>query len=118
MLPKNAITAIDEMKDTEEKKLLEIIKEKGIPFKEKCDGYAVKMEEDKQIDYKDWEGNERTLKVPAGSYVMVDNDCRYPKIVTAEDFEAKNKFLEKKKDAPKKPKEPGLGIEIVAGEYE
>lgn len=117
MLPQDAVKRIDEMKDTEEKQLLEILKEKGKPFVQKCDGYAVKMEEDKQIDYKDWENNERTLKVPAGSYVIVDSGCHCPKIVTADDFESKNKIVEDKSDKPMENKSnndaPTIGMELL-----
>ena len=112
MLPSKAVERIDDMKDTEEKKLLEILKDKGQPFVKKCDGYAVKMDEDKQIDYKDWEGNERTLKVPAGSYVVVDADCHCPQIRTADDFESKNKIVEKKKEEKKKDS-PVIGMELM-----
>ena len=103
----------EEMKETEEKQLLKLL-ENGKPFVRKHDGYAVKMEEDKQIEYKDWEENERTLKVPAGSYVVVDAKCQYPKIVTAEDWESKNKFIdEPKKETPKKESGPKIGIELM-----
>lgn len=117
MLPENSIKAIDEMKDTEEKKLLEILKEEGKPFVKKCDGYAVKMDEDKQIDYKDYEDNERTLKVPKGSYVVVDSDCRCPRIQTSEDFESKNKIMGEEKSA-EKPKDngPKVGMQLYAEE--
>lgn len=104
----------EEMKDTEEKQLLKLL-ENGKPFVRKHDGYAVKMDEDKQIEYKDWENNERTLKVPAGSYIVVDPSCQYPKIVTAEDFEAKNKFIEsqEKAEPSKKSNGPKIGIELM-----
>lgn len=116
MLPETKIADIDEMKDTEEKQLLNILKSDGKPFERKCDGYAVKMDEDKQIEYKDWEDNERTLKVPAGSYIVVDSDCRYPKIVTAEDWESKNKFIEEStaEEKPKKKSGQKIGIELMS----
>jgi hypothetical protein len=114
MLPEYANKDIEEMKDTEEKQLLNILKKDAKPFMKKCDGYATKVEEDTQIEYKDWEDNERTLKIPAGSYIVVDKDCRYPKIITAEDFEAKNKFLEGKKESPKKEETPTIGIGLMA----
>lgn len=116
MLPEKINTEIEEMKDTEEKQLLTILKENGKPYMRKVDGYATKVEEDKQIEYKDWENNERTLKVPAGSYIVVDSDCRYPKIITAEDFELKNKFIEDKPKEGKKSYGPKIGIELMAGE--
>ena len=111
MIPENVESKIPEMKDNEEKKLLEILKDKGKPYKHKYDGHAAKVEEDIQIDYKDWEGNERTLKVPAGSYVVLEHEGGMPKIVTASDFEAKNKFIEDKK----KEKQDGqIGIALIA----
>jgi len=117
MLPENKISEIDEMKDTEEKQLLNLLKDNAKPFIRKVDGYAIKMDEDKQIEYKDWEDNERTLKVPAGSYVVVDSDCSYPKIITAEDWESKNKFIDE--DKPKKvvkDNSPKMGIALIAEE--
>lgn len=114
MLPENITVKIDDMKDTEEKQLLNILKDGGKPFERKWDGYAVKMEEDKQIEYKDWEEQERTLKVPKGSYVVVDVDCHHPKIVTAEDWESKNSFIEEtKNDEPKKKSGPSVGMELM-----
>ena len=103
----------EDMKETEEKQLLKLL-ENGKPFVKKCDGYAVKMEEDKQIEYKDWEDNERTLKVPAGSYVTVDSDYGCPKIITAEDWEKKNKFIGSE-EKPKKAEQSGpkIGIELM-----
>ena len=114
MLPETA--NIDEMKETEEKQLLKILKDDCKPFVRKYDGYAVKMTEDKQIEYLDWENNERTLKVPAGSYVVVDSDSSYPKIVTSEDFEAKYKFTEgdKPKIVEKTDDSPKMGIALIA----
>lgn len=106
----------EDMKETEEKQLLKLL-ENGKPFVKKHDGYAVKMDEDKQIEYKDWEDNERTLKVPAGSYVVVDSGCQYPKIVTAEDWESKNKFIdEDKPKIVKKDSSPKMGIALIAEE--
>lgn len=112
-------SVIEEMKDSEEKQLMTILKDSGKPFVKKADGYAVKMKEDKQIDYKDWEGNERTLKVPEGSYVVCGADSNYPKIVTAEDFEEKNKFIDgpKKKDNPKKEESSKTGMASMEDNY-
>lgn len=112
MLPEYASKDIEEMKDTEDKQLLKILQKDAKPFLKKCDGYAAKVDEDTQIEYRDWEDNERTLKVPAGSYVVVDNSCRCPRIITSEDFESKNKFVEEKEE-PKKPKGPKIGIELM-----
>lgn len=112
---KDLITkATEGMEETEEKQLLMLL-ENGKPFVKKHDGYAVKIDEDKQIEYKDWEDNERTLKVPAGSYIVVNSGCQNPKIVTAEDFESKNKFVEEtKKETSKKSEGPKIGIELMA----
>lgn len=105
--------ATEDMKETEEKQLLKLL-ENGKPYVKKHDGYAVKMDEDKQIEYKDWEDNERTLKVPAGSYIVVDSECQYPKIVTAKDFESKNKFIDSDKPKEKKDDYPTIGIGLMA----
>jgi hypothetical protein len=58
---------------------------------------------------------EKQLKVPSGSYVVVDSDCHYPKIVTAEDWESKNKFIgeEKPKEKKKEKSGPKIGIELM-----
>lgn len=104
--------SLNEMKDTEEKQLLVILKENGKPVLKKVDGYAAVMDEDKQIDYKDYEGNERTLKVPKGSVVFCEPGSNYPKVITGDDFEKKYKFLEEKK-AKKEEKKSDIGIESI-----
>jgi hypothetical protein len=106
---------VEKMEDGKDKELMKIVSEGGKPFVKKHDGYAVKCTEEKTIKYKDYEGNELTLGVPEGSYVVVDSDSHYPKIVPAEDFEKKNKFLEgsKKKDNPAKEDKPSTGMDAM-----
>jgi hypothetical protein len=106
---------ITEMDDGKDKELLKLLQGNEKPFMRKADGYAVKCEEDKEIKYKDHNDNELTLTVPKGSYICIDVDSHYPKIVTAEDFEKKNKFLEgpKKKENPKKEDKFAIGIEAM-----
>jgi len=104
---------IESMEDGKEKELLKILDGKAKPFMRICDGFAVKCEEDKEITYKEYNDQELTLKVPKDSYIVVDKDSHYPKIVTAEDFEKKNKFLEDKKEMPKKKEGIKLGINLM-----
>ena len=63
----------------------------------------MKVEEDKEITYKEYNDQGLNLKVPSGSYVVTDLDNCYPKIVTADEFEGKNSFVknEKKPEAKK-----------------
>lgn len=105
--------AISEMKDSEEKKLMEILQGGAKAYVQKVDVIAIKVEEDKQIEYKDWENNERTLKVPAGSYVVVEPESKYPKIITAECFEAKYKEIGDKPKEKKKEDSPKLGMDLM-----
>lgn len=112
MISKEMVT---EMSDGKEKELMQILQENAKPFVRKADGYAVKCKESKTITWKDHEGVENTVEVPEGSYICVDADSHYPKIVTAEEFEKKNKFLEgsKKKDNPKKEDKPSIGMDSM-----
>ena len=113
MISKEMVT---EMSDGKEKELMQILQENAKPFVRKADGYAVKCKESKTITWKDHEGVENTVEVPEGSYIQVDSDSHYPKIVTAEEFEKKNKFLEdsKKKDNPKKEyNKPSIGMDSM-----
>lgn len=105
---------IDEMEEGKEKELMNILADGGKPYVKKQDGYAIKVSEDKEITYRDYSDNELTLKVPAGSYIVSEGDGCYPKIVTAEDFESKNKFIggEEKKSAPER-QSPKIGIESI-----
>lgn len=111
---------IEKMEDGKEKQLMMLVKEDAKPFMRKCDGYAVKVSEDKEITYKDYNDQELTLKVPSGSYVVVSKDGCSPQIQTAEDFEKKNKMMgESKKEAPKKEdKGPSIGMALVSEEQD
>ena len=108
---------IAEMEDGKDKELMKILEGKAKPFLRKCDGYAHKVDEDKEIKYKDYNDQELTLKVPSGSYVVIGEDSCCPRIVTAEDFEKKNKFVEGKKEMPKKDKGPKMGMDVIAEEH-
>lgn len=101
-----------EKKEGKDDKLLKILKDGGKPYVKKCDGNAVKIGEDKEITYKDYEGQENVLKIPAGSYIVAEGNSNCPKIITAEEFEKKNKFIEgsKKKENPKKEDKPSIGM--------
>lgn len=98
---------IEEMEDGKNKELLKLLGENAKPYIKKADGYAIKMDEDKEITYKDYDELEKTLKVPANSYVIVKEGCSSPDIITADEFESKNKFVEssetKKEKKPSKP---------------
>lgn len=111
MIDKNNIEKMDNGRD---KQLMEILAEKGKPYIKKFDGYAVKMEEEKNIIYTDYNNQELTLTIPEGSYLMVGEDSSYPNIVTKKEFEDSNKFVdeESKASASKKDK-PKIGIESV-----
>lgn len=107
---------IEEMDDGKNKELMKILEGKAKPFLQKCDGYACKVDEDKEITYKDHGDQELTLKVPAGSYIVVGKDSCYPEIETAESFEGKNKFVEGEEKHKMKDKKsgPSIGMEVVA----
>jgi|LGOV01.1.fsa_nt_gb hypothetical protein len=107
---------VEKMEDGKDKELMKILAEGGKPFIRKSDGNAVKVSEDKEIKYKDYDDQELTLAVPSGSYVVVNEDSCCPKIVTAEDWESKNKFVEgeKPKVVEKKDNSPKIGIELMA----
>ena len=101
------------MEDGKEKELMKILKDGGKPFIKKHDGVAVKVDEDKEITYKDYNDQELTLKVPSGSYVVTEGDSCYPKIITAEEFEKSFKFLEEKEPKKEKKEEEGIKIGIT-----
>ena len=109
---------IEKMEDGKNKELMKILEGKAKPFLQKCDGYACKVDEDKEITYKDHSDQELTLKVPAGSYIVVEKDSCYPDIVTAESFEAKNKFIEgdKKPEMKEEKKDNPIGMELMSKE--
>ena len=107
---------VEKMDDGKDKELMKLLQGNAKPFMRKVDGYAVKCEEDKEIVYKDYSENELTLKVPKDSYIVVSGNYHNPEIVTEEDFEKKNKFLEgsKKKDNPdKKENKPAIGMDSM-----
>ncbi len=110
---------ITEMEDGKDKELMKLLQGNAKPFIRKYDGYAVKCKESKKIEYKDHQGNELTLEVPEGSYICIDMDSHYPKIVTAEDFEKKNKLMDesKKKDNSEKKEDsnPKTGLASMEG---
>lgn len=139
MINKETVEKIENSKD---KQLMQILADKGKPYIKKHDGYAVKMEEDKQITFTDYNNTEMTLTVPKGSYLMVEEDSSYPKIVTEKEFNDSNKFCEggemesyeeeaqeeheakespekeKKEEEPKgKKQEPKIGLELMEGKY-
>jgi hypothetical protein len=105
---------VEKMDDGKDKELMKLVAEGGKPYVKKMDGMAVQVTEDKEITYKDYEGQENTMKVPKGSYVVTDGDSCYPKIVTAEEFEGKNKFVEGKAEKKaEKDDSPKIGIESL-----
>ena len=83
---------VSKMENSKDKQLMEILAEKGKPYLKKHDGYAVKMEEDKQITFTDYNNTEMTMTIPKGSYLMVEEDSNYPKVVTEKEFNDSNKF--------------------------
>lgn len=105
---------VEKMDNGRDKQLMQILSEKGKPYVKKHDGYAVKMDEEKQITYTDYNNTELTMTVPKGSYIMVGEDSSYPKIVTEKEFVDSNKFCEEKKPDSDRPK---MGIELMEGNY-
>ena len=102
------------MDDGKDKQLMQILAEKGKPYEKKFDGYAVRMEEDKQITFTDYNNTEMTMTIPKGSYIMASEDSNYPKVVTEKEFVDSNKFCDEKKPEQTRPK---LGIESMEGNY-
>lgn len=102
MIDKEVVSKMD---DGQNKKLMEILAEKGKPYEKKHDGYAVKVEEDIPITYVDYNNTEITMKVPKGSYIMVGEDSSYPKIVTEKEFEDSNEFCDEEKEESHEEKE-------------
>lgn len=99
---------VSKMENCKEKLLMQLLAEKGKPYVKKHDGYAVKMEEDLPLTYTDYNNTELTLTVPKGSYVMVEEDSSYPKIVTEKEWNDSNRFLEEKKSGKEEQK---IGLE-------
>lgn len=117
MIDKEVVSKMD---DGREKKLMEILAEKGKPYEKKHDGYAVKVEEDITITYTDYNNTELTMKVPKGSYIMVSEDSSYPKVVTEKEFIDSNEFCdeeEKEEKHEKSKNSPKIGLEAMEGNY-
>jgi hypothetical protein len=102
---------VSKMENSRDKQLMEILAESGKPYVKKHDGYAVKVEEDKQITYTDYDNTELTLTIPKGSYLMVAEDSCYPKIVTEKEWDDSNKFIDGEKSTGKD--EPRIGLESM-----
>lgn len=112
---------VEKMENGRDKQLMEILAEKGKPYEKKHDGYAYKMEEEKQITYTDYENRELTMTIPKGSYIMVGEDSSCPHIVTEKEWEDSNEFCdeeEEKEDEKEEEKEksskPKIGMELMA----
>ena len=125
---------VEKMENGRDKQLMEILADKGKPYERKHDGYAIKMEEDHQLTYTDYNNTELTMTIPKGSYIMVGEDSSRPKIVTEKEFEDANEFCdeedereeeeneteeeEKKEEAeeekPKKSEKPKIGMALIA----
>lgn len=82
---KNYDTVVEKMDDGKDKEILKAIGSELKPYVKKQDGFAKKIAEDIEITYKDYDGHENTLKIPAGSIVKV-MDYGRTEIVTEEDF--------------------------------
>ena len=107
---------VEKMENGRDKQLMQILADKGKPYKKKFDGYAVKVEEDKQITYTDWENRELTLTIPKGSYLMVAEDSSYPHIVTEKEWDDSNCFVDEKDEYESKPSKSRkfkIGIESM-----
>lgn len=107
---------IEKIENGRDKQLMQILADKGKPYVKKFDGYAVKMDEEKQITYTDYDNRELTLTIPEGSYLMVSEDSSYPNIVTEKEFNDSNKFVEGEESKPSIKKESNkakIGIEAI-----
>ena len=103
---------VSDMSDGKDKQLMELLQKDGKPYKKKFDGYAVKVEEDIEITYTDYDQRENTMKVPAGSYIMVTEDSSCPHIVTEKECLDSNKFVEEQEE--KKESKPGkIGLALI-----
>lgn len=107
---------IEEMSDGKDKELLKLLNANAKPFMRKHDGYATKVDEDTEITFKNHDGQETSIKIPAGDYIKVDGDSCYPEIVTSESFEKRNKMVEgeKPKEEKKEDDSPKIGIATIA----
>lgn len=104
---------VSKMDNSKEKYLMQLLAEKGKPYVKTHDGYAVKMEEDMQITYTDYNNTELTMTIPKGSYVMAEEDSSYPKIVTEKEWNDSNKFCGEEKKSGKE--EHKIGLESYMG---
>lgn len=105
MIDKEVVSKMDNGKD---KQIMEILASEGKPYIKKHDGYAVEVKEDKQITYTDYNNTELTMTIPKGSYVMVEEDSSYPKIVTEKEWNDSNKFLGEENKSGKEEQKIGL----------
>lgn len=111
---------IEKMDNGRDRQLMQILADKGKPYKKKFDGYAVKMEEEIQITYTDYDNRELTMTVPEGSYLMVGEDSSCPHIVTEKEWADSNCFVDEEgeeKESKTSKKESGnkfkIGLELV-----
>jgi hypothetical protein len=105
---------VEKMVNSRDKQLMLILAEKGKPYIKKFDGYAVKMEEEKQIVYTDKDNRENTFTIPEGSYIMVGEDSSCPHIVTEKEWADSNKFVEdEEKPSSDKGSKKKIGLESL-----
>ncbi len=103
---------IEKMDNGRDKQLMQILADKGKPYKKKFDGYAVKIEEEVQITYTDYDNRELTMTVPEGSYLMVGEDSSCPHIVTEKEWSDSNKFAEEC-DEKHSGKQGRIGLALI-----
>lgn len=104
---------VGKMENSRDKQLMQILADKGKPYIKKFDGYAVKMEEEKQITYTDYDNRELTLTVPKGSYLMVGEDSSCPHIVTEKEWSDSNKFVDEEQKPSSKKSTSKIGLESI-----
>jgi len=105
---------VEKMDNSRDKQLMLILAEKGKPYKKKFDGYAVKMEEEQQITYTDYDNRENTLTIPEGSYLMVGEDSSCPHIVTEKEWDDSNCFTdEESKPSLDKKEKKKIGLDLM-----
>jgi len=85
---------VEKMENSRDKQIMLILAEKDKPYMKNYNGYAVRMEEEKQITYTKYDNRELTLTIPEGSYLMVGEDSSCPHIVTEKEWNDSNKFVE------------------------
>jgi hypothetical protein len=106
---------VEKMENSRDKQLMLILADKGRPYKKKFDGYTVKMEEEKQITYTDYDNRENTLTIPEGSYLMVGEDSSCPHIVTKKEWDDSNCFAdeESKPYQKEKSEKKKIGLDLM-----